>query len=84
MANIYKLIDISEDPLYVEGKLEGYLEKEIYGVKSLIINTDFNDERIALIMAVTIELVEKLRDELFENKLIDLFKKDIGQSKSSL
>jgi DNA-directed RNA polymerase subunit RPC12/RpoP len=96
MENIFKLIDISEDPLYVEGKLEGIdegivigkiqgmLEKEISNVKSFIINSDFNDERIALILSTDVDVVEKIRDDLFENKLIDKFKKELGKSQSSL
>ena len=66
MANIFKLIDISEDPLYVEGKLEGKLEGKYEGVKSLTINSDFDDEKIAFIMAVTVEYVAKIRAEIAE------------------
>ena len=64
MANIFKLIDISEDPLFVEGKLEGKLEKQYEGVRSLIINTDFDDAKIAFLLAVTEEYVAKIREEI--------------------
>ena len=76
MANIFKLIDISEDPLYVkgiekgktEGILEGILEGEIKGklkgIEALIINTDFDNSYIALLMDVPIQLVMETRKKL--------------------
>ena len=70
MTNISKFIDVADDPLYLEGKLEGklegYLEKEIENVKSLIINTEFDDAHIAFLMGVHLELVQKLRKEYLE------------------
>jgi hypothetical protein len=60
MANIFKLIDISEDPLYLKGKLEG--------IESLIINTDFDDARIAFLMAVPLDLVLQTRQKLAKKK----------------
>ena len=63
MANIYKLIDILEDPLYVKGKLEEKLE----GIKSLIINTDFDDTKIAFLLAITVEYVASVRKEITES-----------------
>lgn len=72
MTNLFKLIDISEDPLYIEGKLEGKLEGllegtlkgQIESIKGLIINTDFDDESIARMISVPIELVIKTRQDL--------------------
>ena len=72
MANIFKLIDISEDPLYVKGiekgKTEGILEGEIKGklkgIEALIINTDFDNSYIALLMDVPIQLVMETRKKL--------------------
>lgn len=85
MENIFKLIDISEDPLYVkgikegedrgavkgklEGKLEGKYEAQIESVESLI-NTDFDDERIAFIMALPTRLVTEIRDRLAKTESI--------------
>ena len=76
MANIFKMIDISDDPLYVkgigegklEGKLEGLLEGKLEGVESLIINTDFDDARIAFLMAVPLDLVLQTRQKLSKKK----------------
>lgn len=86
MENIFKLIDISEDPLYVkgikegedrgavkgklEGKLEGKYEAQIESIESLIINTDFDDERIAFIMALPTQLVTEIRDRLAKTESI--------------
>ncbi|MBL7814072.1 MAG: hypothetical protein JNL70_03625 [Saprospiraceae bacterium] len=72
MENIFKLIDISEDTLYakgkqegkLEGKLEGKYEGKIEAVESLIVNTDFNDEHIAFLMAVPVQLVVDIRERL--------------------
>ena len=80
MANIFKLIDISDDPLYVkgikegktEGKLEGILEGKfkgkLEGVESLILNTDFEDAYIAFLMAVPVDLVQQTRQRLAKKK----------------
>ena len=68
MTNIYKLIDISEDPLYVEGKVEGKLEGKLEGkiesIESLIIKTNFDDESIANLLDVPLDLVKKTRQNL--------------------
>ena len=80
MTNIFKLIDISEDPLYMEGiaegtakgktegKAEGIAEGtakgKIESIESLIIKTDFNDESIANLLSVPLDLVEKTRRNL--------------------
>ena len=74
MEKIHKLIDISDDPLLVrgkvegkaEGKAEGLIEGELKGVKSLIINSDFDDAYIAFLIGVPIELVTKTRQELVQ------------------
>ncbi len=75
-TNIYKLIDISEDPLFVEGKeeglevgievgkAEGILEGKIESIESIMINTDFDDESIARYLTVPLELVKKTRQNL--------------------
>ena len=72
MANIFKLIDISDDPLYVKGinegelrgELRGELKGKLKGVESFIMNTDFDDAYIALLMAVPLELVQQTRQKL--------------------
>ncbi len=72
MTNIYKLIDISEDPLYMEGKAEGKAEGKTEGktegkiesIESLIIKTDFDDESIANILNVPLDLVKKIRQNI--------------------
>lgn len=76
MANIFKLIDISEDTLYVKGKLEGKLEGEyetkVESVESLIINTDFDDARIAFLISVPTQLVTEIRDRLAKGGSIEV------------
>jgi hypothetical protein len=67
MANIFKLIDISQDPLFVEGKQEGKLEGKLESVKSLISNTEFDDAYIAFLMAVPKEYVMRIRLQIKEN-----------------
>ncbi len=68
MTNIYKLIDISEDPLFVEGKEEGIevgtLKGVIKSIESMMINTDFDNESIARYLTVPLELVKKTRQNL--------------------
>ena len=51
---------------FAEGKRLAKLEGGVnyQSVKSLIINTDFDDEKIAFIMAVTVEYVAKVREEI--------------------
>jgi hypothetical protein len=68
MANIFKMIDISDDPLYVKGINEGLLEGKLEGVESLIINTDFDDARIAFLMAVPVDLVLQTRQKMAKKK----------------
>jgi hypothetical protein len=69
MDNIFKLIDISGDPLYSKGKDEGKLEGKLEGVESLLTNTNFEDEYIAFLMAVPIEFVKNSREKLNKNKV---------------
>ncbi len=70
MANFFSLIDITEDPLYIKGFAEGIRLAKLKGgvdyqnVKSLIINTDFDDAKIAFLLAVTEEYVAKIREEI--------------------
>ena len=72
MEKIHKLIDISEDPLYAkginEGKLEGIhegvIKGKLEGIQSIIINTDFDDDYIAFLFAVPVELVKETRKGL--------------------
>ena len=75
MANIYKLIDISEDPLYVKGIKEGEDKGEAMGeaklskakyqdTRSMIINTDFDDVKIAYILSVSEAYVAAIRKEI--------------------
>ena len=80
MANIFKLIDISEDPLYVKGieegetkgiikgEIKGKLEGKLEDIQSLIINTDFDDSYIAFLMAVPVQLVKETREKLSKTK----------------
>lgn len=66
-------IDIRKDPLFEKGKDEGLLEGIEIGIEegiekksrlivvNLIKDTDFNDEKIALLAAVKIEFVQAVR-----------------------
>lgn len=64
--------DITTDYLYnrgrvegrVEGKVEGREESKVAFVSSLLINTDFDIQRIALIVGVDTDFVEKVKKEL--------------------
>jgi uncharacterized protein (DUF2225 family) len=72
--------DISQDYLYnkgIEYAKSKYLEQGIEQgierekkivVKNLIINTDFDDDKIALISGATIALIQKVRKELNRKK----------------
>ena len=66
--NIFKLIDISEDPLYVkgieEGETKGEIKGKLKGIEALIINTDFDNSYIALLMDVSVQLVGETRKKL--------------------
>jgi hypothetical protein len=68
MDNIYKMIDISEDPLYSKGKIEGVEEGVKKGVRktirSLIEHSDFSNLQIAELSSVSIELVEDIRFQI--------------------
>ena len=75
MANIYKLIDISEDPLYVKGTKEGVdygMDKATRGnIRSIILTMDFDDAKIAYMLSVPIEYVAAVRREITDSKKID-------------
>ena len=72
MTNIFKLFGISEDPLYMKGiaegraiaKAEGKIEGKIESIESFIIKTDFDDESIANLLSVSLDLVKKTRQNL--------------------
>ncbi len=76
IANIFKLIDISQDPLYVErkqegkqeGKREGVLEGKRVSVQSLISNSDFDNAYIALLLAVPQDFVASIRAQMEKDK----------------
>ena len=68
-------IDIRKDPFYQKGKIEGVAEGIEKGIEkgieeqshlfviSLLENTDFDDQKIALIARVSIEYVRKVKKE---------------------
>lgn len=56
--------DIETDALYKKGKQNERLESEREFTQSLIENTDFLDERIALLVGVDVTFVKKVRAEL--------------------
>jgi hypothetical protein len=70
--------DITTDFLYLEGqqkgRVEGEQKKDRNFVSSLIVNTDFDNEKIAFLANVSLDFVEKIRKELvaesIENKSI--------------
>jgi hypothetical protein len=61
--------DIETDALYKRGKAKERLEKEREFTKSLIENTDFLDERIALLVGVEVIFVKNVRAELKRLKI---------------
>lgn len=54
-------IDIRKDPLFEKGIEEGIEKKSRLIVVNLIKDTDFNDEKIALLAAIKIEFVQAVR-----------------------
>lgn len=54
-------IDIRKDPFCQKGKTEGIEEKSHLIVVNLLDNTDFDDKKIALIAAVSLEFVRSVR-----------------------
>jgi predicted transposase YdaD len=72
-------IDIRKDPFYQKGKVEGKIEGVAEGIEkgiekgieeqshlfviSLLENTDFDDQKIALIARVSLEFVRKVKKE---------------------
>ena len=76
MANIFRLIDITGDPLYIKGFNEG-VEKGILkgkfrhqyeAVKSIILKTDFDDDQIAYMLSILVEYVAIVRKEVTTSK----------------
>ena len=68
MANIFRLIDITGDPLYIKGLNEGIekgkLKARYEVVKSIILKSDLDDARIADIFSIPIEYVAIVRKEV--------------------
>ena len=76
MANIFRLIDIKGDPLYIKGFNEG-VEKGILkgefrhqyeAVKSIILKTDFDNAQIAYMLSILVEYVAIVRKEVTTSK----------------
>lgn len=69
------MIDISEDPLYskgkIEGKLEGKSETNLEHIKHLVVNTPYEDSYIAFLLAVNVELVKEVRENLRKSNIIN-------------
>ena len=72
MANIFRLIDITGDPIYIKGFNEG-VEKGILkgefrhqyeAVKSIILKTDFDNAQIAYMLSIPVEYVAIVRKEV--------------------
>jgi hypothetical protein len=55
--------DIETDALYLRGTEEGAAKKDYIFVTSLLINTDFDDAKIALVANVTLAFVQTVKDE---------------------
>ena len=64
MSNLFALIDITKDALYVKGIKEAKLQS----VGLLIINTEFDDAYIAFLMSVSVEMVNETRQKLDKKK----------------
>jgi hypothetical protein len=56
--------DLLKEEGKIEGKIEGVSLKEREFATSLILSTDFDNEKIAMLVSVTVEYVIKLRQEL--------------------
>ncbi|MBL7816020.1 MAG: Rpn family recombination-promoting nuclease/putative transposase, partial [Saprospiraceae bacterium] len=48
----------------IEGKIEGSMEKNLEFTKNLLLNTDFTTEKIALLVGVEVEYVQKVKLDL--------------------
>ena len=76
MANIFRLIDITGDPLYIkgfnegfekgfkEGFLKGEFRHQYEAVKSIILKTDFDNAQIAYMLSIPVEYVAIVRKEV--------------------
>jgi hypothetical protein len=60
--------DISQDYLYNKGIEHGIKKEKVLIVKNLIINPDFDDDKIVLISGATKALIQKVRKELNRKK----------------
>ena len=56
--------DITTDYLYNRGIEKGRIEEKVAFISSLLINTDFDTHKIALIVGVDTDFVEKIKAEL--------------------
>jgi hypothetical protein len=55
--------DIETDALYLRGTEKGEAKKDYIFVTSLLVNTDFDDAKIALVADVTLAFVQTVKDE---------------------
>lgn len=74
MTNLYKLIDITNDPLYVKGREvgygQGYREGMLSSVRSVILSTKFDNRKISSLTGIKRKVVKELRKELKKNRLV--------------
>ncbi|SEM17881.1 hypothetical protein SAMN05216436_102145 [bacterium A37T11] len=56
------------DPFYKRGEVKGEEKKSYEFVTNLVLNTDFNDAKIASLAVVTVEFVQKIRASLAKQK----------------
>ena len=72
MSNLFGLIDITKDPLYMKGFKEGkalaLIKIKLENVTSLIINTELDDARIAFFMSASVDIVSETRHKLAKKK----------------
>ncbi len=57
-------IDIEKDTLYLRGEEVGEVKQKLIFVHNLLVNTDFDDTKIAALANVSVEYVQKMRQEM--------------------
>jgi len=64
MESVTKYFKEENDFLFKKGEVKGEVKKDIFFVKNLISESDWSDERIALISGVSVEFVKSVRETL--------------------
>ena len=68
METITKYFKEERDPLYRRGEAKGKLEANFEFVRNLLLNTDFDDSKIASLAVVDLTFVQKVRASLDKKK----------------